>query len=591
MSRSLLAALFCFTALGAAHAGTGPGSLDPGFGSAGATHVDFGGGIEAAMALDIQPDGGYLMASPGRATGSPVGTILVARALRDGSPDPGFNGTGHRRLGTDSYRLDLGAIRALADGRSVVVGTKTVGSSPNAVQHGWITRLNADGSTDTGFGTGGVVEIAAPANPNLFVTAGQVLSDGRIVFAGYEVDHNSVRLPFAFRLLASGQPDPAFGSSGRATAPALGGDFVLDNITVDAQGKVLLAGFNYGVKPVTGALLRLNADGSVDQAFGAAGVLRRNIDYWSTEFTDVRVQPDGRILLDAYTYDQSNYDTPAVLHVLRLNVDGSPDAAFGNGGRFSYGNARSFAMLLQPDGRIVLAGAAWTNPQNGVILRLLPNGQPDPAFAAGGVYTNAAVAPQFVNGIALDPDGKIAFLSTGVAADNQQNGILGRLIGTEITTPVVEFYNGALNHYFITADPAEATAIDNGAAGPGWVRTGQTFRSGGPNRVCRFYGSPDTDPQTGLRRGPNGHFYTIDAAECAQVKQDAGWKFESYDFNGWTKTANGACPAGTTPVRRAYNNRYAQNDSNHRYAASDAIYKQMLMQGWTGEGIVFCAAS
>jgi len=72
------------------------------------------------------------------------------------------------------------------------------------------------------------------------------------------------------------------------------------------------------------------------------------------------------------------------------------------------------------------------------------------------------------------------------------------------------------------------------------------------------------------------------------VKTDIGWRFESYDFNGWPAGVAG-CAAGTAPVKRVYNGRFAQNDSNHRYMTSDALYAQMLAQGWSGEGTVFCA--
>jgi len=193
----------------------------------------------------------------------------------------------------------------------------------------------------------------------------------------------------------------------------------------------------------------------------------------------------------------------------------------------------------------------------------------------------------FAMGIALDADGKI--LTAGYQYDGASTAVfVARVLGSQITTPVVEFFNGTLGHYFITADPNEAAAIDNGAAGPGWTRTGQTFKSGGPNRVCRFYGSPDINPATGLRRGPNSHFYTIEAAECAQVKEDAGWKFESYDFNGWP-LATGGCPQGTQAIRRVYNKRFAQNDSNHRYVTTDELYATMIAQGWAAEGTVFCA--
>jgi serine protease len=222
-------------------------------------------------------------------------------------------------------------------------------------------------------------------------------------------------------------------------------------------------------------------------------------------------------------------------------------------------------------------------------LRLRPDGTLDTGFGTGGNTAQSfGYVRSYAQGLAIDVDGKIVIAGTGSPPGGNDDTLLVRLIGVEITTNLVEFYNNALNHYFITADPSEATAIDGGAAGPGWSRTGQTWKSGGPNRVCRFYGSQETNPATGTRRGPNSHFYTIEAAECALVKQDSGWRFESYDFNGWP-LAGAVCPAGTVAVKRAYNNRFAQNDSNHRYTISEAIYNQMIGLGWTAEGIVFCA--
>ena len=191
-------------------------------------------------------------------------------------------------------------------------------------------------------------------------------------------------------------------------------------------------------------------------------------------------------------------------------------------------------------------------------------------------------------GIAQGPDGKVWAFGRADLSDTDSAIQLARLLPDPVTTNVVEFFNTTLLHFFVTADPNEAAAIDGGAAGPGWSRTGETFKSGGPTKVCRFYGNPDINPATGARRGPNSHFYTIDPAECAAVKLDIGWRFESYDFNGWP-TAGGACPDGTQAVKRVYNNGFAQNNSNHRYTTSDAIYNQMLGLGWSGEGTVFCA--
>lgn len=162
-----------------------------------------------------------------------------------------------------------------------------------------------------------------------------------------------------------------------------------------------------------------------------------------------------------------------------------------------------------------------------------------------------------------------------------------------VASVVVEFYNTDLDHYFITADANEAAAIDSGSAGPGWSRTGNSFRSGGNTSVCRFYGS--------LSPGPNSHFYTVDAAECAGLKQlqastpdtEKRWNFESLDFVSTppvTGGINGICPSGTAPVYRAYNNGFAQGiDSNHRITSSLTAIQQVVDRGWINEGVVMCA--
>lgn len=156
-------------------------------------------------------------------------------------------------------------------------------------------------------------------------------------------------------------------------------------------------------------------------------------------------------------------------------------------------------------------------------------------------------------------------------------------------TQVVEFYNSNLNHYFITASSTEASAIDQGAAGAGWVRTGKTFAAyasaaeapAGAVPVCRFYGTP------GL--GPNSHFYTAVAAECEGTKQDPGWTYEGLAFYVFLPSGPN-CPSGTQAVYRNYNQRWQQQDSNHRYTTDQAVYNQMITAGWSGEGAVFCAA-
>lgn len=149
---------------------------------------------------------------------------------------------------------------------------------------------------------------------------------------------------------------------------------------------------------------------------------------------------------------------------------------------------------------------------------------------------------------------------------------------------VVEFYNAALDHYFVTAAPAEISDLDTGVH-VGWARTGQSFHayaagSTGPTGrqpVCRAYGNPAV--------GLDSHFYSAALNECFEtLARFAGsWLLEADEVFqiDLPDTATGACPAGDIPVYRVFNNRA---DANHRYTISTAIRDQMVARGYIAEG-------
>ena len=150
---------------------------------------------------------------------------------------------------------------------------------------------------------------------------------------------------------------------------------------------------------------------------------------------------------------------------------------------------------------------------------------------------------------------------------------------------VYEFYNTALRQYFRTANAVEASAIDAGAAGPGWVRTGDNFYayiagSAAPGLdVCRFYS-----------RQANTHFYTASAEECEALKAPlSGWIYEGLAFRLQPPMLSTHCPAVAIPVYRLFNNRAAFNDSGHRFTTSFNSIGILQTQGWIYEGVAFCA--
>lgn len=149
---------------------------------------------------------------------------------------------------------------------------------------------------------------------------------------------------------------------------------------------------------------------------------------------------------------------------------------------------------------------------------------------------------------------------------------------------VTEFHRDAIDHYFITAEAAEAAMLDAGKIVPGWSRTGFDFKAwpaGSPFGLatCRFFGTPGI--------GPDSHFYTNSASECALVRTNPVWTYEGIAFNAFPAIA-GDCPADRIPVTRLYNNGMG-GQANHRYLTSRSEAAATVARGWMIEGPVFCS--
>ena len=81
---------------------------------------------------------------------------------------------------------------------------------------------------------------------------------------------------------------------------------------------------------------------------------------------------------------------------------------------------------------------------------------------------------------------------------------------SDASATVVEFYNAALDHYFITWIAAEIAALDDGTVIKGWKRTGKAFATLTAARddtspICRFYIPPNLG---------NSHFFGRGTTEC-----------------------------------------------------------------------------
>jgi hypothetical protein len=82
-------------------------------------------------------------------------------------------------------------------------------------------------------------------------------------------------------------------------------------------------------------------------------------------------------------------------------------------------------------------------------------------------------------------------------------------------------------------------------------------------------------------------------AGCEPVFENKDWQFEADAFYVAEASDAGACPAGTQPIDRLYNNGQT-GAPNHRYTNDSAVRSQMIAQGFIPEGkgpegVGFCA--
>jgi probable HAF family extracellular repeat protein len=201
-------------------------------------------------------------------------------------------------------------------------------------------------------------------------------------------------------------------------------------------------------------------------------------------------------------------------------------------------------------------------------------------YTDGSMYNLNSLVTSGLDGFKLyeargiNDRGQIA--ATGLSADGQILAFRLDPVAADPRNAAIEYHHAAFDHYFLTANPAEITAMDSGQFS-GWSRTGQTFNVHldapvGTNAVCRFFGAAFTS-----------HFYTANADECALVKTYPAWQYEGIAFNIAVPDLNGNCPSATQPVYRLYNNG-KEAAPNHRYTTSLTTRSQMMDAGWVPEG-------
>jgi uncharacterized delta-60 repeat protein len=143
---------------------------------------------------------------------------------------------------------------------------------------------------------------------------------------------------------------------------------------VQADGKIVVAGKVYGGVATGDQFMafRLNSNGDLDADFGIAGIQIIDLTSSNDGAYGVMMQPDGKILLAGYAgFNPSAQIAQMDFAAVRLNSDGSLDASFDSDGKqtIDFGSTDDQCLggiALQADGKIVLAGHSAQGSATGI---------------------------------------------------------------------------------------------------------------------------------------------------------------------------------------------------------------------------------
>jgi uncharacterized delta-60 repeat protein len=334
--------------------------------------------------------------------------LTVSRYNADGSPDTGFGpaGSGTATFTRDGIDFVEGKDMALQpDGKILVAGRVFAGVSGSSAYDAMVIRVNPDGVLDTGFGANGWAMVDVGGNQD--EAQGLALgSDGSIVIGG---DTRSLSTGdtdlLAARFLASGALDPGFGRGGVVRLD-LRTDFDSGyDVALQDDGKVVLVG-SYQPSVITSLLVRFTAKGDRDRTFGRRGVVVGTSGAWYA----VRALPDGHLLAGG--------EQLAELAVGRYLADGRLDASFAGGGVATAGGAgslsRAFGLAPRTDGGVLAVGSIGQSDMMAASFDAA--GTADQSFGLDGVFVHH------------DPDGWNSELHD-VVRDGQGRAVAAGLVG------------------------------------------------------------------------------------------------------------------------------------------------------------------
>jgi uncharacterized delta-60 repeat protein len=263
----------------------------------------------------------------------------------------------------------------------------------------------APGDLDLSFGGNGTVATNFTSTDDMAFGVA-IQSDGRIVAVGSADFQNEFALA---RYTPDGSLDASFDGDGKLTTTFTGDHDSAHDLAIQADGKIVAAG-TAGFDSY--ALARYESDGSLDPSFGEDGKVLTNLTGGFDVAYAVAIQADGKIVVAG-----SAGGVGGRFALVRYESDGSLDPSFSGDGKvltnFTRGLDLALGIAIQSNRRIVAAGHAGgtrASPRNHkfAIARYRANGALDRSFSGDGKRVlNFTSGDDWAQDVAIQPDGKI----------------------------------------------------------------------------------------------------------------------------------------------------------------------------------------
>jgi uncharacterized delta-60 repeat protein len=342
--------------------------------------------------------------------GPTVSGFGLARYNTNGSLDSTFGSGGI--VNASFSGLSIGTLTGLAlqsNGSIVVAGSGSNGAANQFL----VARFGSAGVLDSSFGTGGDT-LSTFAGYSSSSAAGLAIQpNGSIVVAGWVSNASSEAMAVA-RYTSAGVLDTSFGTNGEIVTGFAAYSYAsVAAVALQSDGKIVVAG-NASTGSSGGfALARYTTAGALDSSFGSSGEVVTNFAGASTASAGgVAIQPNGYIV----AVGGANEPSGNSVALARYTPAGALDASFGNSGEVistfpGYGIAAASGVALQSDGKIITAGYAGnvgTNTSFGV-ARYTTGGTLDSTFGSGGQTVTSFSGYPYAQAlaVAIQPDSNI----------------------------------------------------------------------------------------------------------------------------------------------------------------------------------------